>query len=227
MDVVHSIISAITFFVEFVLHLDIHLLELMNTFGVWMYGIVFVIVFCETGLVITPFLPGDSLLFALGTLTALEGSSLELLPLILVLASAALCGDLVNYTAGKFIGPKIFYSQQSRFLNKNHLVKTQVFYEKHGPMTIIIARFMPIIRTFAPFVAGIGKMRFPKFAMFSVTGALAWVLSFTIVGHFFGNIPVVKKNFTLLIFGIIIVSVLPIAVGFYKEWKQNRKNIKV
>lgn len=223
MEMLYHFVAMFTYFIDFVLHLDVHLLQLMNDFGPWLYAIIFLIVFCETGLVVTPFLPGDSLLFALGALCAMEGSSLSLIPMMVLLIVAGVLGDATNYAIGNYLGPKVFTKENSFLLNKKHLEKTQKFYEKHGPFTIIIARFVPIVRTFAPFVAGIGKMSYSKFASYNVIGAIAWVVSFSILGYFFGNLPIVKKNFSILIFGIIFVSTIPIFVGLFKDWQEKRR----
>lgn len=198
-------------FVDMVLHLDRHLDGLVQTFGPWMYVILFLIVFCETGLVVTPFLPGDSLLFAVGALAARpDGLSLSLLIVLLIVA--AILGDAVNYWIGHYAGPKVFHRKESYWLNPKHLERTHAFYEKYGGKTIIFARFMPIIRTFAPFVAGIGRMSYGRFMTYNVVGAFAWVLFFTVGGYFFGNLPVVKRNFTLVILVIIVLSVMPAVI---------------
>lgn len=204
-------------FIEIFLHLDVHLNEWITLLGPWIYLLLFFIVFCETGLVVTPFLPGDSLLFALGALAAVDDAVLGIALLIVILSVAAILGDAVNYGIGHYLGPKVFHREDRWWLHKKHLVTTQAFYERHGGKTIIIARFMPIIRTFAPFVAGIGAMRYRRFAVFNVTGALLWVLSFLLGGYYFGNIPMVKRNFELVIVGIVIVSVLPLAWRILKS----------
>ena len=204
------------------LHLDKHLNEWATSMGSGLYVLLFVIVFCETGLVVTPFLPGDSLLFAVGALTAIEGSPLSLPAVIALLFIAAVIGDAVNYSIGYRIGPKAFKSETSLFFNKKHLLRTQAFYERHGGKTIVIARFMPIIRTFAPFVAGIGRMSYRRFFFYNVTGAAAWVVIFTILGYSFGNLPGVKRNFQYVIIGIIVLSVLPGVIEFMRERKRTR-----
>lgn len=198
--------------IEFILHLDKHLTALVTQYGILTYVILFLIVFMETGFVVTPLLPGDSLLFAAGTLASL--GSLNIFMLYILLAAAAIIGDTVNYWVGRTVGPRIFYKDTGFFLNKDHLMRTHKFYEAHGGKTIILARFIPIIRTFAPFVAGIGKMNYPRFLLYNVTGGLLWVSIFTIGGFYFGNIPVVKQNFSFVIFGIIGVSVLPLVIEF-------------
>jgi membrane-associated protein len=194
-------------FIDIVLHLDKHLQMLIQNYGVWVYLILFVIVFCETGLVVTPFLPGDSLLFVAGALAAAGGMNVHLLVVLLIIA--AIAGDAVNYAVGRYLGPKVFHYDKSRFLNPRHLEKAHAFYERHGGKTIIIARFIPIIRTYAPFVAGIGSMPYARFAMFNVLGAVLWVTSLAYAGFFFGNIPWVKRNLSLVIITIIILSILP------------------
>jgi membrane-associated protein len=209
----------ISTFIEFFLHLDKHLAVVIQNYGTWTYAILFLIVFCETGLVVTPVLPGDSLLFAAGAFAAT--GVLDPWMLCILLSVAAILGDAVNYMIGAKIGPKIFHKENVRFLNKEYLKRTHDFYEKHGGKTIIIARFMPIIRTFAPFVAGIGKMTYAKFAVYNVTGALLWVFSFILGGYYFGNIPVVKKNFTLVIMAIIFISILPGIIAFINERRKS------
>ena len=203
--------------IDIFLHLDKHLNEWAGSLGGGLYGILFLIVFCETGLVVTPFLPGDSLLFAVGALCALDGSPISLPLVIALLFAAAVLGDAVNYSIGRRVGPRVFRSEGSWLLNKKHLLRTQGFYERHGGKTIIIARFMPIVRTFAPFVAGIGEMRYARFFTFNVVGAGAWVASFSMLGFFFGNVPTVKKNFTLVILAIIVISVLPGIIEFIRS----------
>lgn len=192
---------------DFILHIDVHLAALTAQYGMWTYAILFLIVFAETGLVVTPFLPGDSMLFAAGAICSL--GSMDVTVLMGLLMIAAVLGDGVNYAIGKKVGPRLFTSSTSKFLNKQHLDRTHAFYEKHGGKTIILARFMPIIRTFAPFVAGVGSMRYRTFFIYNVVGAIVWVASFTMLGFFFGNQPLVKKNFTLVIGAIIVISVLP------------------
>ncbi len=193
--------------VDLFLHLDKHLSQVISHYGVWTYLILFLIVFAETGLVVTPFLPGDSLLFAAGTFAALGALDVRLLLVLLV--AAAIIGDTVNYWVGAWIGPRAF-SGRVRWLRKDYLDRTHAFYEKHGGKTIIIARFIPIIRTFAPFVAGVGAMSYGKFLLYNVVGAVLWVGLFVLGGFFFGNIPVVKENFTIVILAIIAISVMPI-----------------
>jgi membrane-associated protein len=202
--------------VDVFLHLDAHLAEWASTLGPWLYGLLFLIVFCETGLVVTPFLPGDSLLFAAGALCALDGSPLSVAPLAALLIVAAVGGDALNYAIGGYVGPAIFTSEHSRLLNRQHLARTYAFYERHGGKTIFLARFVPIVRTFAPFVAGIGRMRYAYFASYNVTGAFAWVLAFLLAGYWFGQIPTVKRNFHVVIVAIIVISVLPMVFEFLR-----------
>ncbi len=205
----------ITTFVEYFLHLDKHLNVVIQTYGFWTYLLLFVIIFCETGLVVTPILPGDSLLFATGTFAALGSLNVEVL--FVLLSIAAVGGDSVNYSIGYAIGPKIFSQQDTRFFKKEYLDRTHQFYERHGGKTIIIARFMPIIRTFAPFVAGIGSMTYPRFLTYNVAGGVAWIGLFVYGGYFFGNIPVVKRNFTLVIMAIIFISILPGIIEYLRH----------
>lgn len=192
---------------DFILHIDQHLIDITAAYGMWTYAVLAVIVFAETGLVVTPFLPGDSLLFAAGAICAL--GTMNIWVMIALLIVAAILGDAVNYTIGNRLGPKIFSSTTSKLLNREHLNRTHAFYERHGGKTIILARFMPIIRTFAPFVAGIGAMRYRQFAVYNVVGAVVWVASFSLLGYYFGNLDIVRKNFTLVIGVIIVLSVLP------------------
>ncbi|MBF0538749.1 MAG: DedA family protein [Nitrospirae bacterium] len=205
--------------VEIVMHLDKHLYDLVSSYGSWTYGILCLIVFCETGLVVTPFLPGDSLLFAAGALAAITPMRVHWL--LILLSLAAIIGDTVNYWIGYSVGPRVFNKQHSRLFNKGHLERTRRFYEKYGAKTIILARFVPIIRTFAPFVAGIGSMTYARFITYNVIGGLLWISILLLGGYFFGNIPVVKKNFTIVIFAIIIISVMP-AVYEYLNGRYRR-----
>src|SRR5215211_3488576 len=200
-------------FVDLFLHLDTHLGQVISQFGTWTYLILFLIVFCETGLVITPLLPGDSLLFAAGTFAAL--GDLDVQVMILLLVVAAVAGDTVNYWVGAAIGPRAFQGNL-RFLKKEHLDRTHAFYEKHGGKTTILARFVPIIRTFAPFVAGVGAMSYGRFLTYNVVGAVLWVGLFVLGGYFFGNLPIVRANFTLVILAIIAISVLPMVIEAIK-----------
>lgn len=206
---------------SFILHIDQHLRELASQYGGWLYGILFLIIFCETGLVVTPFLPGDSLLFAAGSLTALADSAMNIHALFLLLTAAAILGDTVNYAAGHYFGEKVF-SPNARVLKQEYLDRTHQFFERHGGKTIVIARFVPIIRTFAPFVAGAGNMAYRHFLFYNATGAIAWTASFLYGGYFFGNLPFVKQNFTLVILAIIILSIMP---GVIEYWRHRRTTV--
>lgn len=210
----------IHFIVDFILHIDVHLAELVAQYGIWIYAILFLILFCETGLVVTPFLPGDSLLFVAGALAALAGNDLNVHLMVTLLVIAAILGDAVNYTIGRLFGEKLFSNPNSKIFRRSYLDKTHAFYDRHGGKTIILARFVPIVRTFAPFVAGMGHMSYRHFALFNVTGALLWVLLFSYAGYLFGDLPVVQENLKLLIVGIIIVSVLP---GVIEVWRHRRQ----
>lgn len=201
--------------VDLFLHLDEYLNEIIRDYGAWTYLILFLIIFLETGLVVTPFLPGDSLLFAAGAFAA-QGS-LEVGLLFVLLTIAAILGDTVNYQIGNYVGPRIFEQRRIRFLKKEHLDRTHAFYEKHGGKTVILARFMPIVRTFAPFVAGIGSMTYSRFLGFNVIGGVVWIAIFTFGGFFFGNLPFVKNNFEIVILAIIAISVLPGAIEFFRQ----------
>ena len=203
--------------IDFILHIDQHLIDITAAYGMWTYAVLAVIVFAETGLVVTPFLPGDSLLFAAGAICAL--GTMNVWVMIALLIVAAILGDAANYTIGNRLGPKIFSSTTSKLLNREHLNRTRAFYERHGGKTIILARFMPIIRTFAPFVAGIGAMRYRQFALYNVVGAVVWVASFSLLGYYFGNLELVRKNFTLVIGVIIVLSVLPAVWEFLRARK--------
>lgn len=207
--------------VDMITHMDAYLNQAADWLGPWLYVLLFLIIFCETGLVVTPILPGDSLLFAIGALTTVQGAVIDFWPTLFLLIVAAILGDAVNYSIGHFFGPKIFTRSDSRWLNKQHLVKTHEFYEKYGGKTIIIARFLPIVRTFAPFVAGIGKMQYRRFAAYNVVGAILWVAGFLWAGQQFGNLPVVKRNFHFVVFGIIGVSLLPLVYEFIKSRRKS------
>ncbi len=218
--------SAILALIDFIRHIDAHLMNMTRTMGPSLYLVLFAIVFAETGLVVTPFLPGDSLLFSIGVLCAMDPVRLGVpadgfvpsLPVAMaILFAAALTGDCVNYFAGRFVGPKVFTSENSRLLNKKHLVKTQLFYEKYGTKAIIMARFVPIVRTFAPFVAGIGQMKFPRFITFSVVGASLWVGLLVPLGYLFADSEIVKKRFDLVVIAIIFISVLPMLIEILRE----------
>ncbi|MBU3700157.1 MAG: DedA family protein [Candidatus Kapabacteria bacterium] len=204
--------------VDFILHIDVHLVTITSAYGVWAYVILFLIVFAETGLVVTPFLPGDSLLFAAGAICSLGTLDVTLLGGLLIVA--AIIGDGVNYAIGARVGPRVFNRPSSRLLNVEHLKRAHTFYEKHGGKTIVLARFMPIVRTFAPFVAGIGKMTYRQFLVYNVVGAIIWVVSFLALGYFFGNQPIVKKNFTLVIAAIIVLSAIPAVLEMFRARKE-------
>ncbi len=205
------------YLIDFILHIDVHLSELIRDYGVQTYAILFAIIFVETGLVIMPLLPGDSLLFAAGAFTAKGDFNLLLLGGLL--SVAAIAGDSLNYAIGHYLGPKVF-TRNYRWLNQQHLRRTEAFFERHGGKTIIMARFVPIVRTFAPFVAGVGAMSYPRFLLFNVVGGLLWIWSFLLLGYFFGNLPVVKQNFTLVIFAIIGISLLPIVIEFVRARRE-------
>ncbi|MDO9012823.1 MAG: DedA family protein [Gallionella sp.] len=210
----------LTAFIDLVLHLDTHLMTLVQNYGVWVYAILFLIIFAETGLVFMPFLPGDSLLFVAGALCGLGAMQLEwLAPLLIV---AAFTGDNTNYWVGRLIGLRLLERASGRFIKREHIDKTREFYEKHGGKTIIFARFMPIIRTFAPFVAGIGLMRYRLFVLYSALGSIAWIGSLTLAGYFFGNIPVVKNNLTLIILVVILISFLPALVEYIRHRQSSK-----
>lgn len=205
----------INYGIDVLLHLDKYLSVIIQNYGYGTYLILFLIIFCETGLVVTPFLPGDSLLFAAGAFAAI--GSLDIKLLLLIISIAAVFGDTVNYAIGKSIGHKIYEMENVKLIKKEHLLKARDFYEKYGAVTIIIARFIPIIRTFAPFVAGIGEMRYMKFLSYNIIGALSWAVLVSLVGYYFGNLPVVKHNFSLVIFAIIFISIMPAVLGLMKQ----------
>ncbi len=213
--------ETLQFFIDILLHLDQHLDWVIRTYGTWTYAILFLIIFCETGLVITPFLPGDSLLFAAGTFVAL--GSLEMGLLTILLSLAAIAGDTVNYWIGHAMGPKVFTRENSRLLNKEHLERTHRFYQKYGGKTIILARFIPIIRTFAPFVAGIGAMAYRRFIVFNVAGGIAWIFLLILSGYYFGNIPFVRNNFFFAILMIILISMLPLVMELLNHWRLRKQ----
>ena len=205
----------LSFVWDLLVHLDRHLAALLQQYGAWIYLLLFMIIFCETGLVVTPFLPGDSLLFVAGALAAAGGMDVHLLAMLLI--AAAVLGNTVNYSVGHFLGPKVFHWEQSRFFNRKALDRTHAFYEKHGGKTIVITRFVPILRTFAPFVAGIARMTYLRFTAYNVAGALAWVLSLVYSGYWFGNVPWVKQNLSWVIFGIIVLSLMPLAIAYLRH----------
>ena len=216
------IIDQIKFLVDFILHIDEHLNSIIAQYGTWTYAILFAIVFVETGLVVMPFLPGDSLLFAAGAFAS--RGSLNPVLLTLLLSLAAVLGDTVNYWIGRYFGPRVFKSD-SRLLNKRYLERAQEFYERHGGKAIVFARFVPIVRTFAPFVAGVGCMHYPRFLFYNVTGGVAWITLFVWAGYFFGNIPTVEKHFELVIFAIIGLSVVPMVIEYWKERRRSRVEV--
>lgn len=207
----------LTQFIDIVLHLDKHLAILVQQYGLWIYGILFVIIFAETGFVVTPFLPGDSLLFVAGALAALGEGGMDIATLIGVLGAAAVLGNMLNYQIGRYLGPRVFHWENSRLFNKAALQKTHAFYELHGGKTLVISRFLPLFRTFAPFVAGIGSMSYAKFSFFNLVGGIGWVGSLCLAGFWFGNMPWVRQNLSLVIVGIIAVSLLPVAIGYVKH----------
>ncbi|WP_158783692.1 DedA family protein [Pantoea sp. BAV 3049] len=216
MELIHTVI-------DFILHIDVHLQAMVAQYGVWIYAILFLILFCETGLVVTPFLPGDSLLFVAGALAAIPDSALNVHVMVVLLCVAAILGDAVNYTIGRLFGDKLFSNPNSKIFRRSYLDKTHQFYERHGGKTIILARFVPIVRTFAPFVAGMGKMSYRHFALFNVAGGLLWVLLFSYAGYFFGNLPAVQENIHYLIIAIILVSVLPGVVEVLRHRRAARQ----
>lgn len=209
---------------DLIVHLDKHLAVLVQNYGPWVYAILFAIIFCETGLVVAPFLPGDSLLFIAGTLAAVGGANgLDVHLLVLLLITAAVLGDGLNYQIGAWLGPKFFKDNNARFLKRDHLDKAHEFYEKWGGAAIILARFTPFLRTYVPFVAGMSRMTYSKFALYNITGGIVWVASLTYLGYFFGNIPWVKANQGFLVIGIIVLSLMPVAIGLIKAKMQGRK----
>src|SRR3989338_5313348 len=205
---------------NFFIHLDHHINTIIIQYGTWVYLIVFLIIFCETGLVVTPFLPGDSLLFVIGTFAS--NGPLNIWVLLGVLLAAAILGDSVNYYIGHRLAPKVFNNEKIPFIKREYLERTKHFYEKYGGKTIIIARFVPIVRTFAPFLAGVGSMKYMTFILYNVVGAVLWVVSLTLAGYFFGNIPIVEKNFTAVVYLIIVISILPAAIEIYNHKRASR-----
>ncbi|MDB5991286.1 MAG: hypothetical protein JWQ10_2689 [Herbaspirillum sp.] len=208
----------VTFLIDFILHIDVHLAQLATAYGPWLFLILFLIIFCETGLVVTPFLPGDSMLFVTGAIAAAGAFNIHLMVATLILA--AVLGDSANYQIGRMIGLKVFDKPDSRIFKRKHLDRTRAFYERHGGKTIIIARFAPIVRTFAPFVAGVGAMRYTRFLSYNIVGAVAWVGAFSYAGYFFGNLPLVKKNLSLLILAIVVISLMPAVMGFIRQRRE-------
>ena len=209
----------ISYFVDLFLHLDKHLAQLVSEYGTWTYLLLFIIVFCETGLVVTPILPGDSLLFAAGAISALESAELNPHLLVVLLTIAAVLGDAVNYQIGRHIGPAVFKRESGRFFKREHLDRTQAFYERYGGKTIIMARFVPIVRTFAPFLAGVGQMNYRHFAAYNITGAILWVAIGVYAGYLFGELEFIKANFSLVIIAIVVISLLPAA---FEYWRARR-----
>jgi membrane-associated protein len=216
---VAAMTELITWAIDVILHLDKHLDMIIRTYGLWTHLILFLIIFCETGLVVAPILPGDSLLFTAGALASL--GSLDLVWIIVSLSVAAVAGDTVNYWIGHLVGPKVFAKQKSHFFKRKYLNRTHQFYEKYGGKTIIIARFVPIVRTFAPFVAGVGSMTYMRFIIYNVAGGVGWITILVLAGYFFGNVPIVKHNFSLVIVAIIIISILPGIIEFARQWRRN------
>jgi membrane-associated protein len=220
-DVWHQAAELFAKALDIFFHLDAHLTDWAAALGPGLYGLLFAVVFCETGLVVTPFLPGDSLLFATGALAALEGSPVRVSVVLVVLIAAAVLGDAANYSIGKRVGPRVF-RERSRFLNQRHLERTHAFYERHGGKTIILARFIPMVRTFAPFVAGIGLMRYRRFFVFNIIGAASWVTLFTLAGYWFGNMAGVRRHFQYVILAIILISVVPVAIELWRSARERR-----
>ena len=210
-------------FIDVILHLDAHLVDLVSRYGTFSYAILFAIIFCETGLVVTPFLPGDSLLFAVGALSAKDAFNVYTVAFLLMLA--AILGDSTNYWIGYFVGPKVFRSESSRWFNRAHLERTNAFYAKYGVKTVVIARFMPIVRTFAPFVAGIGRMYYPRFLFFSVLGSILWIGIFVAAGYLFGNFPWVKENFIIVVLAIIFLSILPALIEAVRARRESKQPV--
>lgn len=212
--------------IDFILHIDAHLAELVAEYGIWVYAILFLILFCETGLIVTPFLPGDSLLFVAGAIAALPTNDLNVHLMVAVMITAAVIGDAVNYTIGRLFGKRLFSNPNSKIFRRSYLDKTHAFYERHGGKTIILARFVPIVRTFAPFVAGMGRMSYRHFAFYNVTGAFIWVLLFTYAGYLFGNLPIIQENLKLLIVGIIVLSIMPGVIEIIRHKRAAAKQSK-
>ena len=225
-------VDFLKFLIEYIIHIDKNLATLVCEYQMWIYLILFIVIFCETGLVVTPFLPGDSLLFAAGSIAAIGAHCIKggeiginVGVLILIFLCAAILGDNTNYFVGRFLGNKV-YEKNYKLIRRDYLDKTHKFYEKHGGKTLIIARFMPIFRTFAPFVAGIGTMKYIKFISFCLVGNFLWVFTFCLAGYYLGNIPIVKNNFSLVVLGIIVVSLIPPVLTFFRHWLESKKDIK-
>ena len=212
----------LTNFFNFILHLNVSLRDVADSYGIWIYALLFLIIFAETGLVVTPFLPGDALLFTIGALTAQNGP-LNLPAILFLLTVAGILGHTVNYWIGNKIGQKLFSNPQSRVFNRKHLEQTHAFFERHGAKTIMLSRFVPLIRTFAPFVAGMGSMSYRKFFAYNVIGAFVWVFGVVLIGHFFGNIPFVQKNFSVVILAIVVVSMIPAGLEIFRGWRASSK----
>lgn len=212
------------FLLDFILHLDAHLTTFVADYGLWVYALLFLVIFCETGLVVTPFLPGDALLFLAGALAARPETGLDAHLLVLLLALAAITGDAVNYTVGRYFGAHLFANPDSKIFRQSHLLKTQQFFDRYGGKTIVIARFIPIVRTLAPFVAGMARMHYPRFALFNVGGGIFWVVFFVYAGVFIGNLPWVQEHLKLLILGIMILSVMPAVVEVLRHWWRLRQH---
>ena len=206
---------------DYFLHVDRHLLEFATQYGVWIYALLFLIIFLETGVVVTPFLPGDSLLFAVGALAA--AGVIDLVTILSLLTVAAIVGDNTNYFIGRAVGPRVF-TEHSKWLKHDHLLRTQRFYEQHGGKTVVLARFVPIVRTFAPFVAGVGRMHYPRFLSFDIGGGILWIWSFGLLGYFFGNTPIIKENFGLAIIGVVLISLVPL---FIETWRARRSSTRL
>ena len=221
MEIFAPLTDFVLYLFDFLLHLDRHLSAVVSAYGAWIYVILFLIIFCETGLVVTPFLPGDSLLFVAGTVAALGGMNVHLLVALLILA--AVLGNACNYAIGRFLAPRLFKDQRSRWLNPVYLERTHAFFEKYGGAAVVVSRFVPIIRTYVPFVAGLGAMPYGRFTLFNVAGALAWVVSLTYLGYFFGNIPWIKDKQGLIVIGIIVVSLIHVVIGYFKTRGDEKK----
>lgn len=217
MNYLHQLLDHAHHFIDIVLHIDVYLNSFVSTYGFWTYLALFAVIFCETGLVVTPFLPGDSLLFAAGSIAAQPGNPLIIILLFVLLLIASIVGNQLNYLIGRLVGPRVFNAQRSWLLNKKHLEETHRFYEKHGGQTIIFARFIPIIRTFAPFIAGIGNMRLLHFSLYNVLSAVLWVGSLLCLGYFLGSMPLIRDHFTVAIYVIVAVSILPACIAFLKK----------
>lgn len=218
--------SALHHFINYLLHIDVYLNAFVSSYGFWTYLALFLIVFCETGLIVTPFLPGDSLLFAAGSIAAQPGNSLNSVFLFLLLVLASILGNQINFIVGRLIGPRVFTAQDSWLLNKKHIESAHQFYNQHGGKTIIFARFLPIIRTFAPFIAGIGKMNMLQFSLYNVSSAILWVGSLLSLGYFLGSLPIVKEHFTLVIYGIIVISLLPAVFAYFSKKQRSPNSLK-